>query len=97
MDRKELWAKLQAKGEAQVRKELMEGKHGQTGSPRYFEVNEWLRLQAESRSDASNREQITIARSARNAAWAAAIAAIIAAISAVISLSPAVRAYLGLP
>ena len=43
-------------------------------------------LDLDARSDASNREQISIARSAKNAAWAAAIAAIIAVIVSTISL-----------
>jgi hypothetical protein len=37
--------------------------------------------------EASRREQMEIARSAKNAAWAAAIAAIIAAIAAVVSIA----------
>lgn len=47
---------------------------------------EWLRKRDQERSDASMAEQITLARSAKNAAWAAAIAAIIAAIAAIIAL-----------
>ena len=56
-------------------------------------AREWLaykeRLRDDSdseRSSLSNSEQIRIARSAKNAAWAAAIAAIIAAICAAVAI-----------
>jgi hypothetical protein len=50
-------------------------------------AQEWLVGKGEERNERSNSEQIRIARSAKNAAWAAAIAAIIAAICATISIA----------
>ena len=49
-------------------------------------AREWLAHVEADLSDLSRREQIRIARSAKNAAWAAAIAAIIAAICAAIAI-----------
>jgi hypothetical protein len=66
---------------------------GTFGGRRAELAQEWLRQKgqrraedSERRSEASSREQIHIARSAKNAAWAAAIAAIIAAICAAIAI-----------
>jgi hypothetical protein len=56
-------------------------------------AKEWLRRKDQTRSEEAERrrvtsseEQIRIARSAKNAAWAAAIAAIIAAICAAVAI-----------
>lgn len=46
----------------------------------------WLAQKDRSRKDASSLEQIRIAASAKNAAWAAAIAAMIAAICAAVAI-----------
>ena len=50
-------------------------------------AREWLYRKERERNNASNAEQIRIARSAKNAAWAAAIAAIIAAICAAVAIA----------
>lgn len=84
------WQKFEEMGEETVRKAIADNVFG---ADRKKAAYEWLDFKkqvslqdAEERKDLSNREQIEIARSAKNAAWAAAIAAIIAAICAVIAV-----------
>lgn len=79
-------AELEGLGEKEVRLRLARGEYGGTASWRRDSVEKWLEAKGHERADASMREQIELARSAKNAAWAAAIAAIIAAISAVIAI-----------
>ena len=83
-----LWPELEALGEEEVRLRLASNVY--IGDERE-RVEKWLRQKdqslAEERKEASNREQVNIARSTKNAAWAAAIAAIIAAIAAIIAIS----------
>ena len=81
----ELWSELEEMGEDTVRARFAGGAYGRFGNRRTL-VEEWLRRQEVSRSDFSNREQISIARSAKNAAWIAAIAAIISMIIATASI-----------
>jgi hypothetical protein len=88
-NRDELWAQLEALGEPVVRERALMGHWGDAGivgSKRPL-VEEWLRLREEARREASSREQILIARSAKNAAWTAAIAATIAAIITIVSIT----------
>jgi hypothetical protein len=82
--RDELFAEYERDGEALVRERLIIEHYGPPGAYRRGFAEEWLRLREESRRNASNLEQTSIARSAKNAAWAAAIAAIIATICAVL-------------
>jgi len=89
--RTEFFQDLERLGEQEVRIRLRNGNYGDW---KKGVVEEWLRQRDQERADAeserisaSNREQIIIARSAKNAAWAAAIAAIIAAICAVIAVA----------
>lgn len=77
--KREFLAKLDAMGEAKVREQVAIGAFGER---RRAWVALWLlthdqrRLdEAEARNDASQAEQITIARSAADAAWEAARAA----------------------
>jgi hypothetical protein len=77
---------FEAVGEEGIRLQLQNGQI--TGQMAIY-ATQWLgeRAQmAEARKDASNRETINIARSAKNAAWAAATAAIVAAIAAVVAI-----------
>jgi hypothetical protein len=84
--RDEVFAEFEADGEPLVRKRLITEHYGPPGAYRRGFAEEWLRLREEARRDASNLEQLEVARSAKNAAWAAAIAAILAAICAVIAV-----------
>jgi len=66
---------------------------GRFGASKIKHAKAWVgeqeraqKLEGESSKASSNREQIRIANSAKNAAWAAAIAAIIAGICAVITV-----------
>jgi ribosomal protein L9 len=91
--KEQFWAELERLGEDEVRVKL--------ATKIYSDVNErgglareWLlrkdqARQSErlSRNEASSREQISIARSAKNAAWAAAIAAIIAIVISIASIA----------
>ncbi|HEX9771011.1 MAG TPA: hypothetical protein VGA50_17695 [Kiloniellales bacterium] len=78
------FAELEKLGEDEVRKRLASRAiYGGDTAPL---VTEWIRRKDQECNALSNREQIRIARSAKNAAWIAAIAAIIAAISAIIVL-----------
>jgi hypothetical protein len=81
----ELLQQLDAMGETEVRTRLARGEYGSKGTRRDT-VEQWLAARVQSRNDLSNREQIRIAHSAKNAAWIAAIAAIIAAICAIITV-----------
>lgn len=91
--KEQFWAELDELGEEQVRVNLDVTKiYGDVGSKRALAL-EWLRRRDQSRSETSNREQMRIARSAKNAAWIAAIAAIVAAIIAAVA---AVMSYLSL-
>jgi hypothetical protein len=83
----ELFTEFERDGEALVRQRLIIEHYGPPGAYRRGFAEEWLRLREELRRQASNLEQINIARSAKNAAWAAAIAAILAAICAVIAVA----------
>lgn len=92
IDVDEFFAELDALREDEVRKRL--ASKSIWGGARKTLAEEWLRREDQRRADAaearmlaSNREQIRIARSAKNAAWAAATAAIIAAICAIIALT----------
>mgnify|MGYP006969366942 CR=1 FL=1 len=74
-------------GEEGVRHELQ---HGMITGQMAIYATQWLgerAKEAEARKEASSREQMDIARSAKNAAWAAAIAAIVAAIAAVVAIA----------
>jgi hypothetical protein len=66
---------LDEMGEQQVRRILSRGAWNQR---RTKWAEGWLAELGDSRSERSQRESLTIARSAKNAAWAAAIAAMIA-------------------
>jgi hypothetical protein len=84
------WKQFDELGEEKVRKNLASHVYGEENTRI---AREWLehkaaaqRSVARARIDDSSREQIRIARSAKNAAWAAAIAAIIAVICAAISI-----------
>lgn len=77
------FAQFEAEGESKVRANLEAGRYGR---PKDGLARQWLWEKEEARKRASNAEQMSVARSAKNAAWAAAIAAIIAAIAAVIAL-----------
>ena len=87
-ERDEFFAELETTGELQVRTNIAQKYYGfHNGKMQLAE--EWLRIKdqdrrdsADAREEAARREQINIARSAKNAAWVAAIAAIIAAICA---------------
>jgi len=83
----DLISKLEDWGEDDVGIRLARGEFGAKGLDRQ-RVEDWLSAKSETRSALSSREQIRLAHSAKNAAWAAAIAAIIAAISAVIAVWP---------
>lgn len=91
--KEQFWGQLDALGEDTVRVRLATHAYGDGGDRRAL-VEEWLRRQNQrrateesDRSAAASAEQIRIARSAKNAAWAAAMAAIIAAIFAAISIA----------
>lgn len=84
IDVEALWAELDELGEESVRHNLAK-KVYREGQPKIELVREWLRQREEARMEASSREQMRIARSAKNAAWMAAIAAAIAAICAIIA------------
>lgn len=85
-----LWAEFDKIGEEAVRERITLRIY--SGDALHF-TEEWLRRKETARQsslaerkEASSREQINIARSAKNAAWAAAIAAAIAIIVSIISL-----------
>jgi len=82
--KEKFWAELDDLGEEEVRDRIVTGRYG-AGNKKLQLAREWLRRRETERIEASNREQIRIARSAKNAAWAAAMAAIIAAVCAVIT------------
>jgi len=86
-DRRALFAEFEKLGEPEVRRRHTSGEYDH--SPAFKQAaSQWLLPKEEaerSRRDASQVEQIEIARSAKNAAWAAAIAAIVAAIVAIIA------------
>jgi len=86
----ERWQKFEDAGEQIVRQNLAANTYNERNKAL---ARAWLdhkaalgAHEAGLRSEDSSREQIRIARSAKNAAWAAAIAAIIAAICAIISI-----------
>ncbi len=92
----QLWAELEALGEAKVRERLVTKAYGDVGHKRAL-VEEWLRLKDQARSEAVTREQIDIARAAANAARDSAdearkantnarIASAIATIAAIVSI-----------
>lgn len=74
IDESTLRADLEVLGEAEVRKRAAMGLYGTSNKKRRY-VDQWLDQLVRSRSDASQAEQIDIARSAKDAAWAAADAA----------------------
>ncbi|MEX0954612.1 MAG: hypothetical protein WDZ83_05300 [Rhizobiaceae bacterium] len=80
------WAELDKLGEDEVRTRVVTKRFGQAQQKMAL-AQAWLQERDRSRMDASNSEQIRIARSAKNAAWAAVIAATIAAICAIISIA----------
>ena len=91
IDRDKFFAELEELGEEEVRIRYTSARVYGAGKANL--VKAWLNKKdqeraasEEARNDDSNREQINIARSAKNAAWAAAIAAIIAAICAIIAI-----------
>jgi len=84
------WNEFEAIGEIQVRKNLADRIYSEEKT---LLAREWLahvesarRASEFARIDASNREQIRAARSAKNAAWMAATAAMILAICTVIAM-----------
>jgi hypothetical protein len=84
------WADFEAKGEMRVRQELAERIYSEETT---LLALQWLahlesarRASEFARIEASNREHIRAARSAKNAAWTAAIAAMILAICTVIAM-----------
>ncbi|MCF7821544.1 MAG: hypothetical protein K9M17_03765 [Mariprofundaceae bacterium] len=83
IDKDELWAECESKGEGEVRISIARGSYNQA---KLSLVLEWLRRQEDARNEASISEQRRIARSANKAAWTAAIAAIIAAVMATVPL-----------
>jgi hypothetical protein len=95
--KEQFWANLEQFGEQEVRLRLGMGEYG-INSPHRALVDEWLRNKNQRRSEASQAEALSIARSAKDAAWEAAraarqantiamIAIVVAAIAAVISLT----------
>ena len=76
------WDKFEKLDEDVVRREL-DAYHPEKAQS----ARDWLDSKGAQRNESSRREQIKVARSAKNAAWAAAIAAAIAAICAAISFA----------
>jgi hypothetical protein len=78
MDRKpsehEIRRDLEAAGEEKVRNAYNRGAYSQSGELESF-VRSWLENKKAGRDDAAQTEQLAIARSAADAAWAAAEAA----------------------
>ena|SRR5215217_9614316 len=92
-NKQEHFADFDTLGEAEVRRRVDSLYWGSTNDAGHVYAVEWLWKEGQSRSAeaerrrvASHFEQIRIARSAKNAAWAAAIAAIIAAICATVAI-----------
>ena len=83
--KEQFWAELEQLGEDAVRIRIITKVYGDASDKRSL-AEEWLRHKDRLRIDASNVEQIRIARSAKNAAWVAAIGAIIAALIAIASV-----------
>ena len=83
--RESFWAELDGLGEEEVRTRVSVGTYSSANKKREL-AQQWLERNSQERSERSNSEQMRIARSAKNAAWAAAIAATIAAICATISI-----------
>lgn len=81
----EFWATLKELGESEVRTRIASQRYGPSSWQRAL-AEQWLAEMESARAEASRSEQIRIARSAKNAAWAAATAAIIAAICATIAI-----------
>jgi len=69
--KEEFWAKLDALGEDAVTLNIDRQIYGPNSEKRVL-AKDWLRRKAQERSDASQAEQIAIARSAAEAAWEAA-------------------------
>ncbi len=89
-----LFATLEKLGEDEVHRKLAIGDYGPHDRPQVALVKEWLRKKAQERvdaeslrNDASSREQMDIARSAKDAAWEAARAAKAANTRATIALA----------
>jgi hypothetical protein len=95
-DRAAMKAEFERLGQAEVRRKYDAGEYNH--APAYKEAaSRWLLPleQAErARAEASQAEQMAIARSAKKAAWAAAIAAIVAAIVAIIAAVISALAWL---
>jgi hypothetical protein len=81
VNEKELFAELEALGEAEVRIGVAKHIYGNATRKRLL-VDEWLRSKERTRAEASASEEIEIARSAKDAAWEAAEAASRAATAA---------------
>lgn len=88
--REDFWPELEEAGETVVRDRILAGVYTHTKKAL---AEEYLAQMERERKEASNREQMRIARSAKNAAWAAAIAAIIAAICAIVAISISVSSF----
>lgn len=90
VDKKDFYNDLEQSGEDYVRESLRLGRYqGRKAqlAQLWLEGREKTRLANDiETSKEANRDQIDIARSAKNAAWVAAIAAIMAVIAAIISL-----------
>lgn len=85
------WREFEELGEMKVRQNLathVYGEDNQRMAREWLAHKDQVRASEASRlNEASSREQIDIARSAKNAAWTAAIAAAIAAICATIAIT----------
>lgn len=89
-DTERRWQQFEDIGEIRVRHNIAARIYGEDNM---LAAREWLsykesvqRSGADALNGASNSEQIGIAQSAKNAAWAAAIAAMIAAICAAVAI-----------
>lgn len=99
MDRDDArFAGFETEGEATVRDRVAGGRFSPYNEEHRSVAIRWLakldqarEAGALARKEASQAEQIKVARSAKNAAWAAAIAAIVAAVVAIVA---AIIAYL---
>jgi hypothetical protein len=73
-DKDVFYAQLEEDGEEKVRDNLLSKRYGDVSNKKAF-AEEWLAQRERARNEASQSEQIEIARSAKDAAWEAAAAA----------------------
>jgi hypothetical protein len=82
-DRKELWPKLEAMGEEEIRKKLAADGFS---AHEEEEVQEWLKCQVSLNAVTEARKAAKSASSSNIAAWVAAIAAAVAAFAAIVDV-----------